>query len=58
MVDFGEESALQVVKRMDEHESFLEVIDLLVEERMKAVANTINLSKEDRSNQLLKELFF
>ncbi len=56
MVDFGEESALQVVKRMDEHESFLEVIDLLVEERMKAVGNTINLSKEDISNQLLKEL--
>lgn len=56
MVHFGEESALQVVKRMDEHEHFLETIDLLVDERIKAVAKTVNLSEEDISNQLLKEI--
>lgn len=56
MVDFGEAEALQVVKRIEESEYFLEAIDLLVEERIRAVANTVNLSKEDLSNQLLKEL--
>lgn len=56
MVDFGEDSALQVVKRMDEHEHLLEAIDLLVEERMKAVAKTVNFNKENVDNQFLMEM--